>query len=201
MIASEHLFWITSRAAGGAAMILASAAVAVGLMIGSQRPSVDKRDMRAIHEALSLSTLAMVVLHGVSLLGDPFLNPGLTGIAIPFVGSYKPLWTGIGIIAGYGLAVLGLSYYARDRIGSARWRKVHKLTAVFWVMAIIHTIGAGSDSGEIWFLAISGLVIIPAALMLVLRWANRWWNAPVAPPRVPDRARPPARGRPAPGDG
>lgn len=188
MIASEHLFWITSRAAGGAAMILASAAVAVGLMIGSQRPGVDKRDMRAIHEALSLSTLAMVVLHGVSLLGDPFLNPGLTGIAIPFVGSYKPLWTGLGIIAGYGLAVLGLSYYARDRIGAARWRKVHKLTAVFWVLAIVHTIGAGSDAGEIWFLAISGLVIVPAALLLALRWIDRWWNAPVAPPRVPDRA-------------
>jgi methionine sulfoxide reductase heme-binding subunit len=187
MIAGEHLFWITSRAAGGAAMILASAAVAVGLMIGSRRQNANKRDLRAIHEALSLTTLAMVVLHGVSLLGDSYLNPGPVGIAIPFVGFYRPLWTGLGIIAGYGLAALGLSYYARDRIGATRWRRVHKLTAVFWLLAIVHTIGAGSDAGEIWFLAISGAVIVPATALLVLRWLDRWWNAPVAP-RVPDRA-------------
>jgi methionine sulfoxide reductase heme-binding subunit len=187
MIAGEHIFWITSRAAGGAAMILASAAVAVGLMIGSRRQAANKRDLRAIHEALSLTTLAMVVLHGVSLLGDSYLNPGLSGIAIPFVGFYRPLWTGLGIVAGYGLAALGLTYYARDRIGAARWRRVHKLTAVFWVLAIVHTIGAGSDTAEIWFLGVSGLVVVPAALLLALRWANRWWNAPVGP-RVPDRA-------------
>jgi methionine sulfoxide reductase heme-binding subunit len=187
MIAGEHLFWITSRAAGGAALILAGAAVAVGLMIGARRPSADKRDLRAIHEALSLTTLAMVALHGVSLLGDSYLNPGPAGIAIPFVGAYRPLWTGLGIIAAYGLAALGLSYYARDRIGAARWRRLHKLTAAFWILAIVHTIGAGSDTAQIWFLAGSGLVVIPAAALLALRWIERWRNAPVAP-RVPDRA-------------
>ena len=189
MIASEHIFWITSRAAGGAAMILASAAVAVGLMAGAKakRPGTSKADLRAIHEALSLTTLAMVALHGLSLLGDSFLSPGLTGIAIPFVGSYRPVWTGLGIVSGYGLAALGLTYYLRDRIGAARWRSLHRFTAVFWALAIVHTIGAGSDATEPWFLIISGAVVIPATALLVLRWLDRWWNAP-ASPRVPRRA-------------
>jgi sulfoxide reductase heme-binding subunit YedZ len=187
VIASEHLFWITSRAAGGAALLLASAAVAVGLMMSSKRKNADKRDLRAIHEALSLTTLAMVVLHGVSLLGDPYLNPGVAGISIPFVGSYRPLWTGLGIVSGYGLAALGLTYYLRDRIGAARWRKLHRFTAVFWLLAIVHTIGAGSDAAQLWFLLISGLMVVPAALLLALRWLDRWWNAPISP-RVPNRA-------------
>jgi sulfoxide reductase heme-binding subunit YedZ len=186
MIAGEHLFWITSRAAGGAAMILSSAAVAVGLMIGSRRQGTNKRDLRAIHEALSLTTLALVLLHGVSLLGDSYLSPGPVGIAIPFAGFYRPLWTGLGIIAGYGLAALGLSYYARDRIGAARWRRLHKLTAVFWLSAIVHTIGAGSDAAEIWFLGASGVIVVPAAVLLALRWLDRWSNAP-AGPQVPGR--------------
>jgi sulfoxide reductase heme-binding subunit YedZ len=177
MIAGEHLFWITSRAAGGAAMILASAAVAAGLMIGTRRPSADKRDLRAVHEALSLTTLAMVALHGLSLLGDSYLNPGPAGIAIPFVGFYRPLWTGLGIIAGYGLAALGLSYYARDRIGAARWRRLHRLTAIFWLAAIVHTIGAGSDAAEWWFLIASGCLVLPAAALLGLRWLRRGWDA------------------------
>jgi methionine sulfoxide reductase heme-binding subunit len=181
VIAGEHLFWITSRAAGGAALILASAAVGAGLMVSAKRQGSNKRDLRAIHEALSLTTLAMVALHGLSLLGDSYLNPGLGGIAIPFVGSYRPLWTGLGIVAGYGLALLGLTYYARDRVGAARWRKLHRLTAVFWVLAIVHTVGAGSDALQLWFLLASGLLVIPAAALLVLRWFDRWWSAPVAP--------------------
>jgi sulfoxide reductase heme-binding subunit YedZ len=173
---APHLFWITSRAAGGAALLLASASVAVGLMMSSKRPGANKRDLRAIHEAISLTTLAMVALHGLSLLGDSYLNPGVAGIAIPFVGSYRPLWTGLGIVAGYGLAALGMTYYLRDRIGAARWRRLHRLTAVFWLAAIAHTIGAGSDAAEWWFLGASAALVLPAAALLILRWLGRWWD-------------------------
>ena len=176
MNVAPHLFWITSRAAGAAAMLLSSASVAVGLMMSSKRQDSNKRDLRAIHEALSLITLAMVALHGLSLLGDSFFHPGLSGIAIPFVGAYRPIWTGIGIIAGYGLAVLGLTYYLRDRLGAVRWRRLHRLTAVFWLLAIVHTVQAGSDAAQVWFLAIGGAVLLPAALLLALRWLGRMGN-------------------------
>jgi sulfoxide reductase heme-binding subunit YedZ len=171
--AAPHLFWITSRAAGGAALLLASASVALGLLMSSKRKNANKRDLRALHEALSLSTLAMVSLHGLSLLGDSFLNPGLSGIAMPFAGSYRPLWTGLGIVGGYGLAALGISYYFRDRIGAARWRRAHRFTAVFWLLAVVHTIGAGSDAAQPWFLLASGAMVVPAALLLAMRWLGR----------------------------
>jgi sulfoxide reductase heme-binding subunit YedZ len=174
---APHLFWITSRAAGGAALLLSSASVAVGLTMSSRRPSANKRDLRAVHEAMSLTTLAMVALHGLSLLGDSYLNPGVAGIAIPFVGFYRPLWTGLGIVAGYGLAALGLTYYLRDRIGAARWRRLHRLTAVFWLAAVAHTIGAGSDAAQWWFLGASGTLVLPATALLLLRWIGRWWDA------------------------
>jgi sulfoxide reductase heme-binding subunit YedZ len=178
---APHLFWITSRAAGGAALLLASASVAAGLMMSSNRQSANKRDLRAIHEAMSLTTLAMVALHGLSLLGDSYLNPGVAGIAIPFVGFYRPLWTGLGIVAGYGLAILGMTYYLRDRIGAARWRRLHRLTAVFWLAAIAHTLGAGSDAVEWWFLGASAALVLPAAFLLILRWLGRYWNAHADP--------------------
>lgn len=173
MNAAPHLFWITSRAAGGAALVLASASVGVGLMISARRTGSNKRDLRSIHEALSLSSLAMVAVHGLSLLGDSYLDPGVAGITIPFVSFYRPLWTALGIVAGYGLALLGLTYYLRNRIGAVRWRRLHRITAVFWLAAIAHTIGAGSDAAEPWFLAISAAVVAPAALLLALRWLGR----------------------------
>lgn len=173
MSAAHHLFWITSRAAGTAALLLASASVLLGLMMSASRRNPNKRDLRTLHEALSLTALGMVGLHGVSLLGDTYLNPGIAGIVVPFVGKYRPLWTGVGILAGYGLAGFGLSYYLRDRIGASRWKRLHRLTAVFWLLAIVHTIGAGSDAVELWFLVLTGTMIAPAALLFILRWLDR----------------------------
>jgi len=173
VIAVHHLFWITSRAAGGAALLLSSASVVLGLMMSSSRRSPNRRDLRTLHEALSLTALAMVGLHGVTLLGDAYLNPGVAGIVVPFLGSYRPLWTGIGILAGYGLAGLGLSYYLRNRIGARRWKRLHRLTAFFWIAAIVHTLGAGSDSAQAWFLILLGAFALPAVALLVLRWLGR----------------------------
>jgi sulfoxide reductase heme-binding subunit YedZ len=170
---APHIFWITSRAAGTIAMLLASAAVFAGLLVSTRRRTSNRTDLRAIHEALSLSTLAMVAVHGTALLGDAFMHPGIVGITVPFAGSYRPLWTGTGIVAGYGLAFLGLSYYARDRVGAARWRRLHRITAIFWLMAIVHSIGAGSDAAEPWFLALNLALVVPAALLLALRWLGR----------------------------
>ncbi len=183
MIAAHHFFWITSRAAGGAALLLSSASVVLGLMMSSRRRNPNHRDLRTLHEALSLTALAMVGLHGVALLGDSYLNPGIAGIAIPFTGTYRPLWTGVGILAGYGLAALGLSYYLRSRIGASRWKRLHRLTALFWIAAIVHTLGAGSDARQAWFLILLGAFALPGIAMLALRWLSR------ASPDEGDRAR------------
>lgn len=193
MIAAHHVFWITSRAAGGTALLLTSASVALGLLVGSGRAAADRRDLRTLHEALSLTGLAMVALHGLSLLGDAYLHPGLAGIAIPFAGSYRPLWTGIGVIAGYGLAALGLSYYLRNRIGAARWKRLHRLTAVFWLAAIAHTLGAGTDAGQAWFLILAGAFVLPALALLALRWLGR-----AAPAREGDQGARPVEIGPSP---
>jgi methionine sulfoxide reductase heme-binding subunit len=171
---STHLFWITSRAAGVTALILSSFAVLAGLGLAG-KPLKLKRgpELRALHEALSLAALIAVAIHGLSLLADSYLRPGIVGIAVPFAGAYRPLWTGIGIVSGYGLAVLGLTYYARSRIGPARWRSVHRLTALFWVGGIVHSLGSGTDSGTWWFLGVTGIVVVPAAAMLIARHLPR----------------------------
>jgi len=171
--AGHHLFWITSRAAGTAALITASVSVAIGILIGSRRSATAPlSELRPVHEALSLATLALIALHGISLLGDHFLHPGLAGIAIPLVGPYRPAWTAIGIVAGYGLAALGLSYYWRDSIGAARWRRWHRFTALFWVFGIVHTIGSGTDALQPWFLFLTGAAVLPAAFLVVARTAR-----------------------------
>jgi methionine sulfoxide reductase heme-binding subunit len=166
MSTAPHLFWITSRASGSAALITSSLAVTLGILIGARRSRLARlSELRPVHEALSLATLALIALHGLSLLGDSFLHPGLAGIAVPLGGPYRPGWTAVGIVGGYGLGALGLSYYARNRIGAATWRKAHRFTSFFWVLAVVHAVGSGSDSWQLWFLLLCGIAVLPAAVL------------------------------------
>ena len=174
---TPHLFWITSRAAGIAALVLASLAVSLGLLMSTKLVRGRVADLRVTHEVLSLSTIVAIVVHAVALLGDKFLHPSLADITLPFASGYKTFWTSLGIVAGWSTIVLGLSYYARRVIGGKRWRSLHRFTALAWLAGLIHALGMGTDAGQVWFLAMVAIVAIPALALLVVR-----------------HARPPARG-------
>jgi sulfoxide reductase heme-binding subunit YedZ len=177
-----HLFWITSRAAGIAALILSSAAVCVGLSIGKRVRLARAGDLRTTHEALSLATLAALAVHGLTLLGDGYLKPSLGDVAIPFLSSYKTFWTSTGIVAFWMLALLGLSYYARTRIGVQRWRRLHRFVALAWVLGIVHSLGEGTDAGQTWFLAMTAIAVLPPLALLAARWLG-----PRTQPIIPAR--------------
>jgi sulfoxide reductase heme-binding subunit YedZ len=173
MALADHLFWIASRAAGTAALLFSSLAVGVGLTMALKLVRGRGVDLRVTHEALSLATLIAVVVHVASLLGDGFLHPSVADLTVPFVSGYKEPWMSIGIIAGWALVVLGLSYYARRRIGAARWRKLHRFTSVAWIAAIAHALGEGTDAGLTWFVVAIGVTGLPAAALLALRVSGR----------------------------
>jgi sulfoxide reductase heme-binding subunit YedZ len=177
-----HLYWITSRAAGIVALVLSSLSVCVGLSMGGRLMKGRGPDLRATHEALSLATLAALLVHGVSLIGDSFLHPTLADVAVPFLSSYKTLWTTTGIVAFWAMLILGLSYYARSRIGIQRWRRLHRFTALAWVLGLAHSLGEGTDAGQTWFLAMTAIVVLPALGLLAVRWlgASRAPQAGVA---------------------
>lgn len=166
---SPHLFWLTSRAAGIAALVLSSLSVSVGLLMGGRLMKGRGPDLRATHEALSLATLAALAVHGLTLIGDSYLHPSLADVAVPFVSGYKTLWTTAGIVTFWAMAVLGLSYYARSKIGVQRWRRLHRFTALAWALGIAHSLGEGTDAGQTWFLAMTAIVVVPALCLLVAR--------------------------------
>jgi methionine sulfoxide reductase heme-binding subunit len=179
---TPHLFWITSRAAGFAALILASLAVSLGLLMSTKLLKGRTADLRTTHDTLALATIVAIVVHGVALLGDSFLHPSIADISIPFVSSYKTIWTMLGIVSGWSLIILGLSYYARRWIGAVRWRKLHRFTALAWLAGLVHALGEGTDAGQLWFLAMVALVAIPALALLTTRLARTGGGATAGPP-------------------
>ncbi|HTA12995.1 MAG TPA: hypothetical protein VK765_06195 [Solirubrobacteraceae bacterium] len=178
-----YLFWIASRAAGTAALLLSSATVCVGLLVGGRIVKGHRPELRVTHEALSLAALAALAVHGLSLLGDGYLHPSLTDVAIPFVSGYETVWTSMGIVAFWTLLVLGLSYYARAHIGVQRWRSLHRLAALAWLAGLAHSLGEGTDAGQTWFLAMIAVAVVPALLLLAARVLDSLSTPPLAPER------------------
>src|SRR5204862_4246787 len=117
--------------------------------------------------------LVGIAVHGVTLLGDPWLHPGLSGIVVPFTMGYRTVFTGLGILGGYLAAALGLSFYIRRRIGAKLWRKLHRFTVVAYVLALVHTIGAGTDASTVWLRTFMVATAVPMGIMFVVRMIPR----------------------------
>ncbi len=188
----HYAWWLAARSAGVVAFVLIATAVILGLFMASnvnRRPGL-KRTLVKVHEQVALAGLASIGAHGVLLLGDGWLKPGISGIAIPFTVAYRPLWTGVGILAGYLALILGPTFYLRRRIGARRWRLVHRATVLVYVLAVAHSLGSGTDGASLWFRLMVIGSAIPIAALLAIRYRPR--PARQAPPVRP-QVGPPAR--------
>ena len=190
---ANYVWWLAARSAGIVAFLLVATAVIIGLFLSaniSRRPGL-KRNLVKVHQQVALAALATIAAHGTLLLGDKWLKAGVTGITIPFTIAYRPVWTGLGILAGYLAVALGPTFYLRRRIGARRWRLVHRATVLVYALAVLHSLGSGTDGGAPWFTAIVIATSIPIAVLLALRWRPKPARRVQAPPQPTPTARAP----------
>ena len=187
-------WWLASRSAGIVALLCVTGSVVLGLLMANNLPrrAGAKARLRPMHEAIALAGLVALAVHGLSLLGDPWLRPGISGISIPFSSHYRPLYTGIGVIAGYGIALLGLSFYVRRQIGARRWRQIHRFTVAAYALAIIHVLGAGTDAGQRWLEVVLLASVAPVVILFAMRMLSGPGTGSPPRPRTPPPARRPA---------
>jgi methionine sulfoxide reductase heme-binding subunit len=143
---NPHVWWLVSRSAGVVALAAMTLSVLLGLALAARLAGAQNKRFAGLHEHLSLTALFAIAVHGEALLGDRWLKPGPAGIAVPFAIDYRPAAVAAGIVAGYLAAFLGLSFYARKRFGTKRWRSLHRFTTVAWALAVVHTLTAGTDA-------------------------------------------------------
>jgi sulfoxide reductase heme-binding subunit YedZ len=168
---SQQVFWLASRALGIVAIVLLGVSVALGLAMSgrlARRPGLPAR-LKRFHEASTLVALGVIVAHAGVLLADGWLRPGIAGIALPFQLGYRPVWTGIGIIAGWLALILGLSFYVRKWIGTRTWRWLHRWTLAVYVLALGHAVGAGTDGRSAWMLVMLTLLTAPIVFAFTYR--------------------------------
>jgi predicted ferric reductase len=151
------LDWYLTRSTGAVALLLLSVAVALGVadVRRFSTPSWPRFVVDALHRNVSLLALVFLVLHILTAVLDSFTSISLVAAFIPFVGSYRPFWLGLGAVAFDLLLAVILTSLLRARVGPRAWRATHWLVYACWPVALLHTLGTGSDVQTTWLLALS----------------------------------------------
>ncbi len=145
---SVQIWWYVTRAAGLTGYFLIWLSMVWGFAIPSKifQPILEGIFSYDFHEHLSLLGLGFVILHVVVLMFDKYLPYNIIQILIPFTGTYRPLWVGVGIISFYLLLLVTFTFYLRQRIGAQAFRSIHLLSLVGYLGATMHGLFAGTDS-------------------------------------------------------
>jgi len=154
---SDPTFWILARTSGLVAYALLTASVLAGLVLKS-RPSSSLKPalVTDLHRFLALLGLSALSLHGLALLLDRTVPISIADLLVPGIAPYRPLWTGLGVLAAELMAVVYASFSLRTRIGIRNWRRLHWATYLVFAFATLHGLAAGTDSGTTWALALYG---------------------------------------------
>lgn len=146
-------YWYLARASALVAYSLIWLAMALGLTISNKLARIWPGGPTAfdLHQHTSLLGLACGLFHGLILLGDHYIGYTLPQVLLPFAAAaYRPVWVGLGQLALYGLAVVGLSFYVRRRLGNRAWRLIHFLSFAVFALALVHGLTSGTDSVALW---------------------------------------------------
>ena len=103
---------------------------------------------------LALLGLLALALHGITLVLDETVEIGIGALLVPGLAPYRPLWTGLGVLAGELMLLVYVSFALKRRIGQKNWRRLHWATYATFAMGTAHGLMAGSDSGQRWALAL-----------------------------------------------
>ena len=141
--------------------------VVLGLAMATRLAPV--RDVRVLHERIALLALGAVGRPRAAAAPGQLAAAKLSEVLIPFTTGYRPLWTGLGILAAYGAVGLSLTYYARRRLGHRRWRNAHRFIPIAWALAAAHVIGAGTDVVSLWLQVVLAATIAAIVVLIVQR--------------------------------
>jgi len=147
-IDSLQFWWYLTRAAGLMGYFLIWLSTAWGLVVSSKiLDSIMERGFTYdFHEYLSWLGLAFIGIHVIVLMADKYLPYTIWQVLIPFLSPYRSFWVGVGVIAFYLSLLVTITFYLKQKIGTAAFRKIHYLSLVAYVGATLHGLYAGTDS-------------------------------------------------------
>ncbi len=169
-------YWYLTRSSGAVALILLTVAIVIGIaLVGRVSSERWPRFMvDGVHRASSLLAVVFLAVHIITAVLDSFAPISLLDAVIPFAGTYRPLWLGLGAAAFDLLLAVAITSALRERLGHRTWRTVHWLAYLVWPLAIVHGLATGSDVHQGWMTVIYLVCAAAFAAAVLTRVAIGW---------------------------
>jgi sulfoxide reductase heme-binding subunit YedZ len=168
--------WYLTRATGAVTLLLLTASMVAGVVtIGRlQAAGWPRFVVEGLHRNISLLAIVVLLVHIVTSVLDPFASIHLLDAVVPFIATYRPLWLGLGAFASDLLIAIAITSVVRRRLGHAVWRATHWLAYLCWPVAVLHTVGTGSDIKQLWLLALTAACVVAVVVAVWARIGFGW---------------------------
>jgi methionine sulfoxide reductase heme-binding subunit len=175
----NEALWALGRGTGVVALLMFTTTLVLGIVARSGRPvaGLGRFGLAELHRTAALTGVGLIAVHLTSLFFDPYAQLELVDIVVPFLGSYRPLYLGLGTLAVDLLLVITCVSLLRNAVGPRVFKAVHWLTYALWPVALVHGLGTGTDAGSLWMDAVAvvccGAVTAAVAWRLLPSYAER----------------------------
>jgi predicted ferric reductase len=159
--------WDFTRASGFTGYLLLWLSVCGGMVTGFRGVPAFFGSARwvELHRMVAVLAASFVAAHLLGLLLDPFMPFSPVELLVPFASEYRPVWVGLGTLAMWLLAVVLITTALFSRLRWRRWHLVHLLSYPCYLLAFLHGVMSGTDSGATPALLIyAGTAALVAAL-------------------------------------
>ena len=174
--------WLVSRGSGLVLLALFSAVMMLG--VSTRTGATSRRWPRfavaELHMTLSLFAVALLLLHVVTAMLDPYVSIGWAATVLPFLSRYETLAIGAGTIAVDLAGAVLITSVLRRRLGLRMWRAVHYFAYLAWPVAFVHAITAAPYDQHLWFVVLAEWGSLAAvATAVIVRLARRGKPGPL----------------------
>ena len=181
MVVASTTIWYAARAGGILAYLLLSASVLAGIVLAGKKqvPGFPRFAVEDVHRFLGLLAGLFIAIHGGAIALDAYVPFSFGQLVVPFTSSYRPLATGLGVVALELLFAVAVTNMLRRRLPYRIWRRAHYATLAVWLLATVHGILAGTDRDQAWLIALYALTVA-----LVTGAGGLRFGRATSPPRV-----------------
>lgn len=168
---NSETLWALGRGNGIVALAFLTLSMALGVATRSARPlfALPRFGVADVHRFVALAGTLLVALHLGLLFMDPYAKLKVVDFVVPFLGAYRPVWQGLGTVAVDLLLIIVITSLLRQRLGVRTFRVIHWTTYLLWPIAMAHSLGNGTDTGRVWFMAFAGVCAAIVAVAVVFR--------------------------------
>src|ERR1700722_10494921 len=100
-LSGPSVYWYLTRSTGAVALLLLTFAVVLGVLDVRRwsTPQWPRFIVDSLHRNVSLLAMVFLLLHILTSVLDSFAPISLLDAFVPFTGSYRPFWLGLGAIS------------------------------------------------------------------------------------------------------